>query len=466
MIKRVVIVAAATLFISHAFFSSAVFAAVVSHDVAEHFRAEEEIDFLVKRGIIHGFSDGTFQGEKVVTKAQGAVMLVRALQLDTKGRPDPQFIDVSTNHWSYSEIAAAVDVGIFPKGKAFQPNEELTRASAAEAIANAFQLERKGAKQFSDVKSTVKIENSIAKVVENDIMSVNEDGNFKPFEPVTRAEFAVFLARALDSDYLPTQYNIPFNMNPVYNAFRFAIVNPEGGQDLFLPESHFSLADFADGVEVLEIEQLTEVARLNGVTEFSVTFTASLAENYKGTLVEGENQLFFLIKRLGFMDYKIVSVGAAPHLTGDDSISFTAQDARELFQAADHAYWHVVSGGSGTRDEATFIHDGTEYRYMAESFNTFEKVTDYLRAVYTLEHVEELISELRLIENNQKLAQPNADGGSLVNWEQASISATNDSTTARIYEMNVPLDGTEEIVMIKGELRFVPGIGWRVEKLR
>lgn len=59
---------------------------------------------------------------------------------------------------------------------------------------------------------------------------------------------------------------------------------------------------------------MKEVAWSNGEVEFSVTFTTKLKENYEGFLVEGENHLYCLIDRVGFMDYKIISVHTEPHL--------------------------------------------------------------------------------------------------------------------------------------------------------
>lgn len=77
----------------------------------------------------------------------------------------------------------------------------------------------------------------------------------------------------------------------------------------------------------------------------------------------------------------------------------------------------------------------------------------------------EIYKQLRFITRNGKLAQPNADGGSILNWEKATIKQTLNSTTIKKYELKVPLGESKEIETMVGELRFVPGQGWRVQVL-
>lgn len=434
-------------------------------DLASNYWAFNEIDFLVNEGIIAGYPDGTFKPDQTITNAQGAILLVRALGLQTNETEQINFSDVGKTHYAYKEIVAAVTAGIFPKTKTFQPDEPMTRESTSLAIANAFKFEGSGKVQFSDVKVDRESYTAISALVKNDIVQGFPDRSFRPNDSVTRAQFSTFIARALSSDFLPTQYNIPFNMNPVYIMFKFAMENPEGAQDLFLPNSGFDLKEFSKNVEAFEVTDVKEIGRLNGQTEFSVTFDAKLNEKYEGPLAEKDNHLYFLIIRHGFMDYKVISVGTAPHLTGDDSLSFTNQHALTLFKEAKNAFYHVVSGGQGERDQTTFTHNGFDYRYFAESLNSMEKLQTYLSQFYTPDRVNEFIKVLGIIEHKGKLAQPNADGGSLLYWEKASIKLLNQTTSERKYEMFVPLGETSDIEPVQGELHFVPGVGWRVHAL-
>lgn len=453
------------LLISIIFTGSNTFASTSFKDLGNDFWANAEIDYLVQEEIIKGFSDGTFKPNQKITKTQAAIILVNALELKIKQHATPYFTDVQPSHFAYNEIATAVDAGIFPSGGKFHPNQLMTREEAAVAISNAFQLKGNGSVHFSDVAPNSKSYQAIASLAENDITTGYPDGKFNPNKKVTRAQFSTLIARALSSDFLPNQYNIPFNMNPVEIAFKFAIVHPEGAQDIFLPSSNFNLTEFGKNVQSFEIVNLQEVARLNGETEFSVTFNAELQNNYNGSLVEGENHLYFLINRVGYMDYRVVSVGAVPHLVEDDSISFTNEKALSLLKESKLAYWYVVSGGDGMRDETTFNQNGIDYRYMAESLDSIDKIKAYLSKTYAMELVDTIIKNLGIITNNGKAAQPIADGGSLLKWENASIIKVKSSTTEKTYEIDIPLGDSTDMEQLIGEVHFVPGSGWRVHSL-
>ncbi|MFF5995348.1 DL-endopeptidase inhibitor IseA family protein [Lysinibacillus sp. KU-BSD001] len=439
--------------------------AATFQDVQHQYWAKEEITFLVEQSIIKGYKDGTFQPEQTITKAQAATMLVRALQLQTTNNPDPHFLDVSKQHTAYQEIAAAVAAGIFPAGGNFNPNEQLTREAVAEAMANAFQLESIGQFEFKDVPKTAKGYQAIASLAEHDIAKGYSDGTFKPNEKVTRAQFSAFIARALSTDFLPTQYNIPFNVNPAVLLFSNALTNPSEAQNLFV-DHKFDVALLAKQLKNLELVEVKEVARLNGEVEFAVTVKAELVHlETSGFLNEGENQLYMLITRNGYMDYKIVSISKNPHLHGDDGIQFTTDNAQSLFEEAQQGYWYVVMGGEGKRNEATFTYKGVDYRYMAETLNTMEKLQAYLGTVYTGEQIEGLIKTLGIIEHSGFLAQPNADGGSLLNWRKATTKETVRTASMRSYEMIVPIGEEGEYETLLGELHFVKGKGWRVHRL-
>ncbi len=51
----------------------------------------EEILFLTDAGVIAGYPDGTFRPNEKVTRAQAAMMIGRALNLDGTKRPDSIF---------------------------------------------------------------------------------------------------------------------------------------------------------------------------------------------------------------------------------------------------------------------------------------------------------------------------------------------------------------------------------------
>nr|WP_106781026.1 DL-endopeptidase inhibitor IseA family protein [Lysinibacillus timonensis] len=433
-------------------------------DVGDDYWGQKEINYLFEQKIINGYQNGLFQPNKPITKSQVALILIKALDIEVKNQYEMNFKDIPKTSSIYKSISAAIEAGIFPKETKFDPNKPMTKAEIAEVFVKAFDLVGTGKVDIKDVPSTSEIYEDISILVENDLIDLNNDGAFKPNEKVTRGEFAVYLARALNADFLPDQYNIPQNVNPVVILFNHLLKNPDGISTLFTMNNDYGFTQLSGEVNSIEGLELKEIARLNGTTEYVVQLNVDLKGANSGLLSDGANTLYFLIEKVGYMEYKIISVDKTPHLQADHSISFTKEKALEIFTESNIAYWYVVSGGEQTGKVETFTKNGIEYRFMSESLNTEEKLKAYLGQSYSPEQVEKLFKDLGFITHNGRLAQPNADGGSLLNFEKAIITQIHNSTTVKKYELTIPLGDTDEKVSMVGELHFVSGKGWRVHR--
>lgn len=166
-------------------------------DVSQENTLITEIDYLVERGIIKGYPNGTFKPNEYVTRAQVAVMLSRALGLKTANVKNPKFQDVPTAHVYYREIAAAHNAGIFDSAKKFYPDGKLSRGEMAIVLQRAFKLKGSNSYNFTDVNEKTKGYKEIIAVADNNITRGYPDGSFKPNLPLTRAHFSAFMARAL-----------------------------------------------------------------------------------------------------------------------------------------------------------------------------------------------------------------------------------------------------------------------------
>ncbi|QKS72389.1 S-layer homology domain-containing protein [Paenalkalicoccus suaedae] len=166
-------------------------------DVAANHWAFDPIQRLSDRGVIGGFPDGTFRPSGNITRAQAAAMLVRDLGLQTAGRPNPGFIDVTPETQLYANIAAVAETGImggFSDGS-FAPAGTLTRAELATILVRAYQLSGSGNVPFPDVASTHWAYQNIGIMNANNLVGGYSDGTYRPNIAVTRAEFATFLNR-------------------------------------------------------------------------------------------------------------------------------------------------------------------------------------------------------------------------------------------------------------------------------
>ncbi len=107
-------------------------------------------------------------------------------------------------------------------------------------------------------------------------------------------------------------------------------------------------------------------------------------------------------------------------------------------------YWHVMSGGEGaggTSDGGpipTFQVNGKEYRYLGKDIDTKEKLMDYLQASYTPEASDAFVKGAMIVEHEGRLGQPDADGGSLLQWENAQATLIKESGDVKEFELKVP----------------------------
>ena len=151
--------------------------------------------------IIGGYPNGKFEPEKNTTRAEAAKMLSLALDLPV---PDTSsgYKDVTNKHWAKNYVAAVSKAGLFngnPDGT-FAPDKILKRSEMAKIISIAYELKASESNHFNYVKSGYWAKGYISGLFENGITTGYPDKTFRAEEPTTRAEYSVFLARALNEN--------------------------------------------------------------------------------------------------------------------------------------------------------------------------------------------------------------------------------------------------------------------------
>ena len=163
----------------------------------------EEIEFLSSKKIISGYEGGVFKPDISVSRAEAAIMIGRALDLDGKAT-NTKFRDVTAKVTGSGYIAAAVERGIikgYPDGT-YRPYEPVTRGQMAIFLDRAFELEEFGrTTPFSDISPSQAAYESIVKANANGIVQGFHDGNFRPEQKVTRGQFSAFMARTLEPSF-------------------------------------------------------------------------------------------------------------------------------------------------------------------------------------------------------------------------------------------------------------------------
>ncbi|WP_188208242.1 glycosyl hydrolase family 18 protein [Alkalibacillus aidingensis] len=170
-------------------------------DVPIHYWAAPSIDVVNQKGWMKGTSASRFSPTNNLTRAQGAVVIVRALE-QLGHEPDTyQFNDLD-DHWAQEEIEIARDLG-YLEGKStteFDPDAYLTRAELAKILDNIFEYPLEDdSNPFSDLRSDHWAYDSIVALYRQDIIGGFPDGSFRPGTLSTRAQMAALMERMEDA---------------------------------------------------------------------------------------------------------------------------------------------------------------------------------------------------------------------------------------------------------------------------
>ncbi len=175
-------------------------------DVSEEYWASDSIQRLSEQNIVNGYKDDTYRPGENMNRGQTAAMLANAFDLEVDPSAEAPFDDLTEESY-FTPAAAAIKKEGLIKGREnntqFAPAMELSREQMATIMVRAFDLEEiegSGAGITDLEEANESHRNNIEILAQYDITST-EDGSFRPLESVTRAQFAVFLERALAVDY-------------------------------------------------------------------------------------------------------------------------------------------------------------------------------------------------------------------------------------------------------------------------
>lgn len=144
---------------------------------------------------IKGYPDGTFKPQANVTRAEAAQMFATLLNGGTNfGTSQATKFSDASDDWYSKAINYVVDKGLisgYPNGT-FKPNESITRAEFAQMISGYVKNEKSSTSDFKDVKDHW-AKDAIDKLYGNKNVNGYPDGSFKPNAKITRAEAVTIL---------------------------------------------------------------------------------------------------------------------------------------------------------------------------------------------------------------------------------------------------------------------------------
>ncbi len=150
---------------------------------------------------IQGYPDGEFKPDKSITRAEIAVIFARILRLEDLVKNQEIYKDVKIGSWYARGVEAATGRGLFEgyNDGNFRPDQPITRAELAAVIGRFLEL-TDGAKvrqAFKDIEGHWAL-NYIQELYRNNVITGYTDGTFKPQAKLKRSEAVTMINRMLN----------------------------------------------------------------------------------------------------------------------------------------------------------------------------------------------------------------------------------------------------------------------------
>ena len=161
---------------------------------------EAAIEWLAAAGLTQGCDRYRYCPGDRVTRARAAAFVARATDLAPAVGPAAEFADVDPAAWYAGHLNALVGAGIVTAGGQYRPAEPVTRVELAVMLARALGLPPGADGAFADVAPGAEAEAAVSALAAAGITrgcSAGPPARFCPDDPVTRAQMASLLMRAL-----------------------------------------------------------------------------------------------------------------------------------------------------------------------------------------------------------------------------------------------------------------------------
>ncbi len=164
------------------------------------------IEYLVSSGLIEGSKNGKFYPKALIKRSEIAKIIALDKGYKAPAKYKIKAHDITTKHWAYKYMAALESKKILVGFDGLiRPNDHMTRAELAVLLNKVYNYgQPQQFYSFTDVKFSHWAYQSINKLATNGI-TAQRSGTFQANAKVSRAEFALFLARTLDDRFKPFQ---------------------------------------------------------------------------------------------------------------------------------------------------------------------------------------------------------------------------------------------------------------------
>jgi hypothetical protein len=173
----------------------------------------DPIDQVVSAGLMNRTASGDFRGDEILSRAELASILVKTFQLDRRTSPQTplaQVQDVPLNYWAYDDIQTVLRTGVmmgYREGRFF-PDQRVTRAEAFSIFAQAYGVFQFPDQTIANILSQYPdaaqlpgwARRSMATSLYEGFVNVDANNNINVAQPMTRADMAYALSQYLNRE--------------------------------------------------------------------------------------------------------------------------------------------------------------------------------------------------------------------------------------------------------------------------
>lgn len=176
-------------------------------DLLDTYWAKSVIYSLSQKGIVGGYSDGTFKPSNNITRAEFAQILTKALGMSGETPSVSTYTDVVPGAWYYGSVEASDKAGLikgYETGE-FRPDAKISRQEVAVILIRALKMEGDAVSRASEKTSFTDdadiaswARGFVTSAAQQGLVSGNTDNTFKANNNATRAEACAMIYRVME----------------------------------------------------------------------------------------------------------------------------------------------------------------------------------------------------------------------------------------------------------------------------
>ena len=214
--------------------------------------AKEEISYMVEKGVLAGYPDGTFKPQNNMSQAEFYRVINELMGYSEKG--EVKFSDVKADDWYYGEVEKGVKANYILPGEKLNANAKISRAEVARIISIVFDVDsnKEAAASFKDnADFSEEMKGIIGGLKAKNFISGRPDGTFDGKANITRAE-AVRMLYTISGEILnkAQTFNKDVETNMIVNTADVVLKDMTIDGDLYLAEGIGEGNVLLDGVTV------------------------------------------------------------------------------------------------------------------------------------------------------------------------------------------------------------------------